>query len=78
VRGLDVAQEPYIGPGCQFGGPHQSGAVVAFGDGPVPVVSPSINPGVFEALSTIAGGEQLPADGTGRAFTSTRPAPERI
>jgi Protein of unknown function (DUF1559) len=61
VRGLDPAQKPYIGPGCQFGGLHQSGAVVAFGDGSARAISPSIDPRVFEALSTIAGGEKLPA-----------------
>jgi hypothetical protein len=62
VRGLDPAQKPYIGAGRQFGGMHRGGAFVAFADGGVRRVSESIDPVVFEALSTMAGGERLPAD----------------
>ena len=62
VRGLDPANKPYIGPGRQFGGLHDGTAVVAMADGSVRVLSESIDPKVFEALSTIAGGERLPAD----------------
>jgi prepilin-type processing-associated H-X9-DG protein len=61
VRGLDPANQPYIGPGRQFGGLHDRGAVIAMADGSVRFVSDSVNPKVFEALSTIAGGERLPA-----------------
>jgi prepilin-type processing-associated H-X9-DG protein len=64
VRGLDTADLPYIGPGRQFGGQHPqvSGANVAFADGSVRFISDTINPGVFEALSTIAGGESVSPD----------------
>jgi prepilin-type processing-associated H-X9-DG protein len=59
VRGLDPANKPYIGPGRQFGGLHDRGAVIAMADGSVRVVSDSVDPKIFEALSTIAGGERL-------------------
>ncbi len=63
VRGLDPAYQPYIGPGCQFGGLHADDrATVAFADGSVRVVTKTVNPKVFEVLSTIAGGETLSAD----------------
>jgi hypothetical protein len=62
VRGLDPARKPYIGPGRQFGGLHDGVAVVAMADGSVRAVSESVDPKVFEAMSTIAGGENLPAD----------------
>jgi prepilin-type processing-associated H-X9-DG protein len=61
VRGLDPANQPYIGPDRQFGGLHDRGAVVAMADGSVRFVSNSVDPKVFEALSTIAAGERLPA-----------------
>jgi prepilin-type processing-associated H-X9-DG protein len=62
VRGLDSARQPYIGPARQFGGLHSGGAYVAMADGSVRWISESISPRVFEALSTIAEGESLPAD----------------
>jgi prepilin-type processing-associated H-X9-DG protein len=62
VRGLDPANKPYIGPGRQFGGLHDGTAVIAMADGSVRVVSEAIDPKCFEAISTIAGGESLPAD----------------
>ncbi len=62
VRGLDTADLPYIGPGRQFGHVLRSGTNVAFADGSVRWVSARINPRVLEAVSTIAGGETLPAD----------------
>jgi prepilin-type processing-associated H-X9-DG protein len=62
VRGLDPANKPYIGPGRQFGGLHDGTAVVAMADGSVRVLGESIDPKVFEALSTIAGSERLSAD----------------
>jgi prepilin-type processing-associated H-X9-DG protein len=63
VRGLDTADLPYIGTGRQFGGLHRtSGANVAFADGAVRFISDSIDPRVFEAISTIAGGEAVSPD----------------
>ena len=61
VRGLDTANMPYIGFGRQFGGRHPACVLIAFADGSVRAVDERINPRVFEALSTIAGGESLPA-----------------
>jgi prepilin-type processing-associated H-X9-DG protein len=61
VRGLDTAELPYVGPGCQFGGLHPNGMYVAFVDGSVRFVSDTINPRFLEASSTVAGGETLPS-----------------
>lgn len=65
VRGLDPSDPPYIGPGRQFG-LHETrwgrGANVAFADGSIRCLSESIDPKVFEALSTIAGGETVPKE----------------
>lgn len=60
LRGLDPARRPYIGKGRQFGGLHRGGVNVAFADGSVRFLGASIDPKVFEALSTIAGRERLP------------------
>jgi len=60
VRGLDPSRRPYLGRGRQFGGLHRGGVNVAFADGSVRLLSESVDPKVFEALSTIAGGEPLP------------------
>jgi prepilin-type processing-associated H-X9-DG protein len=38
------------------------GATVAFADGSVRFLHASVDPKVFEALSTVAGGEPLPAE----------------
>jgi hypothetical protein len=62
VRGLDPGDKPYVGSGRQFGGLHKGGAWVAMADGSVRWVSDSISPKVFEAISTMAGGERLPKD----------------
>jgi prepilin-type processing-associated H-X9-DG protein len=62
VRGLDTNRQPYIGKSRQFGGNHRGGANVAFADGSVRFLSESIDPKVFEAIATIAGGEHLPRD----------------
>jgi hypothetical protein len=62
VRGLDPAKKPYIGPGRQFGGLHRGSVCVAMADGAVRIVHDSISPNVFEALSTMAGGESLPSN----------------
>jgi hypothetical protein len=61
VRGLDPSRQPYIGRGRQFGGLHRGGVTVLLADGSTRFVSETIDPKVFEALSTIAGGEALPA-----------------
>lgn len=60
VRGLDTADLPYLGRDRQFGGHHSKpGAYVAFADGSVRFISDTIDPKVFEAISTIAGGETI-------------------
>lgn len=60
VRGLDPSQQPYIGLGRQFGGLHRGGVMVAMADGSVRFLREGIDPTVFEAVSTVAGGERLP------------------
>ena len=59
VRGLDPARQPYIGNGRQFGGIHGEGANVLMADGSVKFVKHTVDPKVFEAMSTIAGGEKV-------------------
>lgn len=59
VRGLDPGHLPYIGNKCQFGGVRGDGALALMGDGSVRLVSKSIDPKVYEALSTISGGENI-------------------
>ena len=61
VRGLDPDRQPYIGVGRQFGGIHGEGANVLMADGTVRYLKGSIDPQVFEALSTMAGGEKVSA-----------------
>jgi prepilin-type processing-associated H-X9-DG protein len=62
VRGLDPGRQPYIGSGHQFGGLHRGGVMTAFADGSVHFIRDTIDPKVFQALATIAGGEKLPPD----------------
>jgi prepilin-type processing-associated H-X9-DG protein len=62
VRGLDPFHQPYIGPARQFGGNHSGGANVLFADGSAKFVRDSVDPKVFEAMSTIAGGEKVSDD----------------
>jgi prepilin-type processing-associated H-X9-DG protein len=62
VRGLDPGRQPYIGTGRQFGGLHGGGALVAMADGSVRRIQATVSPPIFEALSTMAGGEKLPKD----------------
>jgi len=59
VRGLDPARRPYLGRGGQFGGYHRGGSTFLFADGSVRVLTDDIDPKVFEAMSTIAGGEAV-------------------
>jgi prepilin-type processing-associated H-X9-DG protein len=61
VRALDPARKPYVGRGRPFGGNHRDGLNVALADGSVRFLREDLDPRVFEALSTIAGGEPLPA-----------------
>jgi prepilin-type processing-associated H-X9-DG protein len=63
LRGVDPARRPHMGRGRPFGGLHRGGATVAMADGSVRFLRESIDPAVFEALATVAGGEALPADG---------------
>jgi prepilin-type processing-associated H-X9-DG protein len=60
VRGMNPATRPYIGRDCPFGGYHPGGANAAFADGSVRWVAATINAEVFEAIATVAGGEELP------------------
>lgn len=58
IRGLDPNRQPYIGVSRQFGGIHNGGAMVVFADGSVHCIRSTIDPKIFEALSTIAGSEK--------------------
>jgi prepilin-type processing-associated H-X9-DG protein len=60
VRAVDPVTQPYIGPNRPFGGYHAGGANVAFADGSVRFAKKTIAPKLFEAIATIAGGEELP------------------
>jgi prepilin-type processing-associated H-X9-DG protein len=57
LRGLDVAAEPYLGIGRPFGGCHPGGAYVSMVDGSVQFIRETIDPKVFLAMLTRAGGE---------------------
>jgi hypothetical protein len=59
VRGLDPTRLPYMGKNRQFGGTHRGLTGAAFADGSVHFLSESMAPEVFEALATIAGGEDV-------------------
>jgi prepilin-type processing-associated H-X9-DG protein len=67
VRGL-AAGSPYLGAGGQFSGSHSDGKSyrsssvltnVLFADGHIRPLSDAVSPTLFEALATIAGGEQV-------------------
>jgi prepilin-type processing-associated H-X9-DG protein len=60
VRGVDPPTQPYIGRNRPFGGYHPGGANVLMADGSVRFLREKVAPGVFEAISTVAGGERLP------------------
>lgn len=62
VRGLDRMQKPYVGKGRQFDGVKHRGALVLFADGSIRGIKETVNPRVFEAMSTIAGGERVSLD----------------
>jgi len=70
VRGLDPDRQPYLGAGNQFGGLHRRGSGlfwftdhsvtnVLFTDASVRSITDSLDPRLFEALATIAGGEDV-------------------
>lgn len=59
VRGLDPDGLPYLGPKSQFGGNHRGGANFCFADCSIRFLKETIDPKVLEALSTIAGGEEV-------------------
>jgi prepilin-type processing-associated H-X9-DG protein len=59
VRGIERAKRPHIGRNRPFGGNHREGAMALFADGSVRCVRPTIAPAVFEAMSTIGGGEAV-------------------
>ncbi|MBV9510924.1 MAG: DUF1559 domain-containing protein, partial [Caulobacteraceae bacterium] len=54
VRGVDPATRPYLGAGRPFGGIHPAGVEAAMADGSVRLIRETIDPRVFEALSTLA------------------------
>jgi Protein of unknown function (DUF1559) len=73
VRGLDPAEQPYLGVGRQFGGTHFTennlfrrgrsiGCNAAMADGSVRFLDEGIAPQVLQALVTAAGGEQITDD----------------
>ena len=57
LRGLDPARTPYLGPGRPFGGCHPGGAYIAMADGSVLFRKDTIDPAIFRAMFTLAGGE---------------------
>jgi hypothetical protein len=61
LRGLDPDASPYLGHNRPFGGCHVGGAYVSMADGSVQFLKETIDPAVFRAMLTIAGGpnEQL-------------------
>jgi prepilin-type processing-associated H-X9-DG protein len=67
VRGLDAAQQPYLGLDGQFGLKHRTdtffrtnpvGSNIGFADGSVRYVQASVSSQTLEALATIAGGDK--------------------
>ncbi|MDB4787004.1 DUF1559 domain-containing protein, partial [Planctomycetaceae bacterium] len=54
-----LTQKPYINGPDGIGGPYTGGCNVLFADGSVRFISENIDPSLFEALSTIAGGEVI-------------------
>lgn len=58
VRGCDDSEDApaIVGTNGQFGGLHPEGANCAMADGSMRVFTPQVNPRVFRALCTIAGG----------------------
>jgi hypothetical protein len=61
LRAVEPAQRPYIGRGRPFGGIHRDGSYVLLADGHVTFLKAKVASDAFEALSTIAGGEDVAA-----------------
>jgi prepilin-type processing-associated H-X9-DG protein len=59
VRGLDPAGGPYLGKGGQFSSNHRGGTNVGFADGSVRTLNETVRPEAFEAMATLAGGEEV-------------------
>jgi hypothetical protein len=59
ARGVDPDGPPYLGANGQFGGTHRGGCWAAFADGSARFLPSGLDPRVFEALATIAGGEEV-------------------
>jgi hypothetical protein len=66
VRPLEPDRQPYLGPSRSFASPHRDTgwftrqySNVLMADGTARMISASIAPEVFEALATIAGGEDV-------------------
>jgi len=62
LRGLDVADLPYLGPNRPFAGCHVGGGNFAFVDGSVRFLSEAITPAIMRAQLTIAGQEDVEFD----------------
>ncbi|MBI3464996.1 MAG: DUF1559 domain-containing protein [Planctomycetes bacterium] len=58
VRGVHPKESPFFGVHGQFGGLHPDCCQTAFADGSVRLLSNSIDPTIFEAMTTFAGGER--------------------
>jgi prepilin-type processing-associated H-X9-DG protein len=59
VRGLDPDHPPYLGRHGQFSSYHRAVTNALFVDGSVRALGSGMAPEVFEALATIAGGEDV-------------------
>jgi hypothetical protein len=58
LRGLDVADAPYLGAGRPLGGCHPGGCYASMADGSVKFVKDTIDPVVFRAMLTRSGGPE--------------------
>jgi prepilin-type processing-associated H-X9-DG protein len=56
LRGLDPDATPYLGVSRPFGGCHPGGAYVSFADGSVRFIIDTVDPAIFRAMWTLAGG----------------------
>lgn len=56
LRGLDVADVPYLGTGRPFGGCHPGGAYASLADGSVQFLKDTVDPAVVRSLFTLSGG----------------------
>jgi prepilin-type processing-associated H-X9-DG protein len=59
ARGLDPAARPHLGKGGQFASNHRGGTNVGFADGSVRTLNESVSTEAFEAMATVAGGEDV-------------------